>query len=85
MVSGGEAGALGLIMKGPEPLVLNPSSNSGRKYQVLKNPPAIINQNMIKATDASGGTITVATVVTALRALKFEVRTEPVKQTVQTT
>lgn len=85
MVAGGEANVTGLLMDGPTPLALAGSTNSGSVYQVLKNPPAIINSDMIKATDPAGAALTVATIVTALKALKFEVRTEPTKQTAQTT
>lgn len=85
MVAGGEANITGLIMKGPVPLALAATTNSARSYQVLKNPPAIINVDMIKLTDGASAALTLATMVTALRALKFETRTEPIKQTVQTT
>lgn len=81
-----EANVVGLVMDGPEPLVLAGSSNSAKKYQVLKNPPAIINKDLIKTTDPQGVAFdTLAEIVISLEALKFEVRTQPVKETVQST
>lgn len=84
-VAGGEAGVIALLLDGPTPLALAATTNSGKVYQVLKNPPAIINTAMIKLTDGAGAALTLATMVTALKALKFECRTEPVKITTQTT
>lgn len=84
-VVGDEANVTGLIMKGPVPLALATVANSAREYQVLKNPPAIINQDAIAKKDGAGASFNIATIVTALKALKFEVRTEPVKMTTQST
>lgn len=85
-VSTEEGDVIGLVMDGPEPLALAASSNSAKKYQVLIHPPAIINSDVIRATDPAGvAWDTFAQVVAALVALKFEVRTEPVKETIQTT
>lgn len=81
-VAGDEASVIALLLDGPAGQVsevIGATTNSTKKYQVLKNPPCIINRDSIRTTDIAGAAFTVATIVTALEALKWEVRSEPSK------
>ena len=78
--AGDEANVTALLIDGPlgdvnEELANN--TNSTKKYQALVHPPAVINRNKIVDTDFAGAAMNVATIVTALEALKYEVRSEP--------
>ena len=81
--AGDEANVIALLVAGPngrasETLANN--TNSPTKWTVLKNAPCIINQNKIRTTDFAGDAFTIATIVTALKALKWEVREECEKE-----
>lgn len=83
-VAGDEANVIALLLDGPPGFIsesIATVANSPTLFQVLKNAPCIINQNKIRTTDIAGAAFTVATIVTALQALKWEVRTEPLKTT----
>lgn len=79
-----EANVIALLLGGP-PGILSESianaTNSAYKYLVLRYPPVIINKSAIRTTDIAGASFTVATIVTALEALKWKVQTEPTKMT----
>lgn len=84
--SGDEASVVGFIMQGPpiEDLAVDTATKATQPYQILKNPPAILNKDKIPTTDYNGASFNVTTMVTALKTLKFEVRTEATKSTTQT-
>lgn len=82
--SGEEANVVAVLIDGPEESKATANNYSG-KYRVLKHPPAIINQTRLPAADVLGvAWDTLAEAVTALKALGFEFRSEPVKTTIQT-
>lgn len=80
-----EANATAFIIKGDPFVALAAATNSPTKYQILKHPPAILCSDKIATTDARGAAFTVATLVTAFKALGFEFRTNPAKTTTQST
>ena len=82
-VAGDEASVTALLVQGPngrDSEVIAATTNSAKKWTVLKNPPAIINKSKIRTTDIAGASFNIANIVTALRALKFEVREESDKE-----
>ena len=83
-VAGEEASVIALLMdSAPGVISETIASNalSAFKYQVLANAPTIVNRNAIRALDVAGGAFNVSTIVTSLKALKWEVRTEPANTT----
>lgn len=78
-VAGDEANVIALLLDcdGQFSETIAATTNSSRKYQVLKNPPCIINRNAIRTLDIAGAAFDVSAIVTALEALKWEVRSEP--------
>ena len=82
--SGEEGNVIAILLDGPPESKATANNYSG-KYRVLKHPPAIINQSMLPAADAIGTAWdTLAEAVAALKVLGFEFRSDPVKQTIQT-
>lgn len=82
--SGDEASVDGLIVDGPDIDDLVYDAATTALYKILVHPPAIINQSAIATTDYAGASFTVATIVTALKTLKFEVRDVPSLLSTQT-
>lgn len=80
-----EAAVLGFIMKGDPIVSLAASGTSPTRYQILRRAPAIINQDLIAATDVSAVAFTVATLKSTAKTLGFELRSAPVKTTTQGT
>jgi len=83
--AGDEASVIGLILDGPtgqddQEVILN-NGYSVYKWQVLVHPPVVINQTYLPALDVLAAAFTVASIVTALKALGWEFRTEPAKTT----
>lgn len=80
--AGDEANVIALLIDGPVGDEVATANNYPRRYKVLKNPPAIINEDALPAKDVLGEDLDVAAIVTALKALKFEFRKEPVNKSV---
>lgn len=82
-VAGDEASVTALLVQGPngrDSEVIAATTNSVKKWTVLKNAPAVINQSKIRTTDIAGAAFNIANIVTALEALGFEFRTESDKE-----
>jgi len=78
-----EANVIALLVKGPcghAPETLANNTTSSEKYLVLARAPAIINKDAIPDNDLAGVAYTKATIVTALKALKFVVKSEPANE-----
>lgn len=81
-VQGNEASVVGLLLDGePGGESIAAGANGTSKYQVLVHPPAVLNQNKLPVNDFNGVAFTNATLLTRLRALLFELRSEPTKYT----
>lgn len=84
--STGEANVVGLIVDGPENIVLEATSNTVKRYKVLRRAPCIVNLDKIQANDYAGVAFdTVAEIITALRALGWVLKAGPAKQTTHST
>lgn len=84
-VAGDEASVIALLLDGPpgfvSELIAN-AANSPTLFQVIhRGAGVVINQNKIRTTDIAAAAFDVAAIVTALKALQFEFRTEPLKVT----
>lgn len=80
--AGDEADVIALLVKAPAGVkteAIGATSNSVHKYQVIKNAPAVINRDRIRAADAADADFDIDAIVTALEALGFEFRSEPSK------
>lgn len=80
-VVGNENTITALLVDGPSGQAsekIAATTNGTGKYQALVNPPAIINQDKIRLTDALGATFNQTTIRTRLKALLYELRSEPI-------
>lgn len=79
--AGNEANVTALLVRAPAGVKsesIAATTNSSYKYQVLHRSPVIINKDAIKTVDQADAALDVDAIVTALEALGWEVRTEPV-------
>lgn len=83
---GDETNAIALVLQGPTiPIILN-AARSPDEYLFLARGPAIVNEDTVKLTDPDGtGTLTLATVKTALEARSIRFLSEPANIEEQTT
>jgi hypothetical protein len=81
-MAGDEADVVGLLMDvEPADEVIPAATNGTAKYQVLIHPPVNVNQDKIATLDVAGDAFTLATIITALEADKWEFRREPTVHT----
>ncbi len=75
--AGDEANITQLIVKGDPIVALATTVDSPVKYQLLVHPPAIINSDKLPTEDYAGAAFNMATIITRLKALNYEIRDEP--------
>jgi hypothetical protein len=66
--AGDEANAIGLVFSETGLVALGVSEVTTKKYAILLRGPAVIDRDSLPALDVAGGSLTVATIVTALAA-----------------
>lgn len=79
-IAGQENSVVALLVDGPVGQaneVIDATTNGTHKYQALVHPPAILNQDKFAVTDIAGDNFNQSTLRTRLKALNYELRSEP--------